>query len=494
MSPADIFAQPQRQSAIAIFLIIFRTYRVIVKQIWPFVIVWFIGGSGGNLSTRLSLLVGGIAVVSMIVSILRYYRFTYSVVGDELIVERGVLQRSRVALPLARIQTINIEQNIVHKVFNVIGVKVDTAGSATQEITISAVEARRGALLQQLLLSKRVSDTSSGEYLLPAEAAFPPVAEEVVHSVDLASLLIIGLTQNHIRSGWIIILFIGWILQNLTEAGIEIDEYLPSVAEVLLLGIYLVVAFAVLSLLISIGRTIIQHYGLTFVRVGDGFRLESGLVTRRSVAARDTKIQVLTWSDNLLRKIPGIYDLSIKQAGPQAINIKKSIRVAGIKRRGIAAIQEMLYGTDVSAGLRIEPVNIRWLYRRLFVWSLLSIVGAVVGYIMQETGVIIAVSVVIVYAYLSSFMAYRKLGFACDGEYFSVRRGVWGEQYTLMPVFKLQAVAYHSSPYQRRHGLVTAVLHTAAGTLRVPFVPRDTFVPLMDHCLYIVETDQREWM
>lgn len=489
------FSQPSRQSPVAILQIIYKTYVVIVRQLWPFLIVLLVGGGQSSFSTKVSIAIGVTAVVSMIVSILRYIRYRYSIVDGELVIEQGILQRSRISLPADRIQTINIEQNLVHRLTKVVRLKIDTAGSAGQEINISAISHERASAMQDVLLARRSASVTiqQDDSIDDVQSELPQ--DKTVHKVGISELLLIGITQNHLRSGWFIILFLFWIMQNLNDAGVDVDDYLPTVTEILVFSLYIGIGFVVLSLLISLVRSVVQYYDLSFVRVGsDGFRLESGLFTRRSVSAQDSKIQVITWSDNLLRKMAGIFDMSIKQAGPRAINVKKSIRVAGINTQGISAVSTMLYGRDVATSVELQGVDYRWLLRRLIIWSFLCIAIATAGYLYGDPKVIVAMAVLLIYIYWSRYRAYRKLAFGMDADHLVIRGGIWGDSCTIIPVYKLQGVALTSSIYQRRHDLTDVVLHTAAGKYRIPYIDQDTASNLADQCLYYVETSTRPWM
>jgi putative membrane protein len=63
---------------------------------------------------------------------LKYYFFTFLKKG-RLIIQQGVLNR-RKAIPLERILTVNICQNLIQQVLQLVAVDVETAGSKTKRI------------------------------------------------------------------------------------------------------------------------------------------------------------------------------------------------------------------------------------------------------------------------------------------------------------------------------------------------------------------------
>lgn len=486
------FSETQRQSAAAILQIIYKTYRIIVRQLWPFLIVFFLGGSNDSFGTKVTIVLVAIALLSMVVSVLGYFRYTFYVEGGELVVNRGVLVRKRLVLPLGKVQSINIEQNLLHRLMGVVGVQVDTAGSTGEEITIDALSTAKAQALKNLLLSSKKEVKRDTQQEDQDEAV---VAEqEVVHEVDIGDLLVVGLTENHLKSGWIIIAFGLWLFSELEGIGVETADYLPSLQSLAVLTTYLIGAFLIASLLISLVRIVIRYYGLSFVREEDGFRLQHGLFTKQSISASDRKIQTIAWRDNLLRKTVGLYQLSIKQVGSQAINSKKPLTIVGIRRSDIDRILIDVFGRVVDRGAEYEGVHVSWRNRRMaFVAVPLLALAGVFIYMQKYYQLAVAIGL-LVYWIAATWRAYRKLGYALIDDYLVLSGGAWGDYRTIIPLHKLQYVAHSTSPYQRRKGLVTIKVKTAAGTHTIPYLPDHLGRDLRDRLLYEVEVCDQDWM
>lgn len=75
-----------------------------------------------------------------------------------------------------------------------------------------------------------------------------------------------------------------------------------------------------------------------------------------------------------------------------------------------------------------------------------------------------------------------------------IRGGVFGDKAEVMPMFKIQSVEMHQSPYQTRNQLASITLYTASGKLRIPYIHQNTCIELMDLLLYKSESDKRKWM
>jgi putative membrane protein len=127
------FSVPNRQSYVAILMILFKTVNVLFRQLLPFVVVVLLGGSKSKTSYLLYTIVA-VAVISMVYSVINFFK-TYFIIQDgELVLFTGIFNKKKMSIPFAKIQTINFEQNIIHQFFSVLRLKVDTAGSEKKRV------------------------------------------------------------------------------------------------------------------------------------------------------------------------------------------------------------------------------------------------------------------------------------------------------------------------------------------------------------------------
>ena len=76
----------------------------------------------------LAVLVVSLWAISAAVTFARYYGFRLAKVGDELRYERGLLQRYDGSIPLAKVQTLTLESNVLMRRFGYATLAVETAG------------------------------------------------------------------------------------------------------------------------------------------------------------------------------------------------------------------------------------------------------------------------------------------------------------------------------------------------------------------------------
>ena len=69
----------------------------------------------------------------MLVSIAQYFTYRYRIDADGVVIRSGVFQRSLRHIPFARIQNVSLHQNLLHRLFGVAEVRLESAGAAKPE-------------------------------------------------------------------------------------------------------------------------------------------------------------------------------------------------------------------------------------------------------------------------------------------------------------------------------------------------------------------------
>ncbi len=487
------FSQPARQSNAAIFIIIYHLYKNWIKRLLP-VLAGVLFGSG---KTWVLLLTFGIFIVFVaILGIIYFYKYTFQIIDNELIIHKGVFKTTKLNIPFERIQSINFKQTILHQMLSVVELEVDTAGSSKIEFDLRAIPIQKANALRQIILE------SNPHIATEEEPTRPAPTEKKLFQLSFGELVKVGLTQNHIKSGLIPFALYFWLRDLLHSGGIELDELASEYAEperiyqlsLFIIGM-LVIIYALASMLISLIMSIIRFFDLSLYRQEDGFSVSYGLLTKRQITIKDEKIQIVKWEDNLLRKLPGIYNMQIKQAAAATVKQKNSsIFLAGIPQGRIRHFLDT-YFKDVDYEMeRYTSISQWWFIRRMVIITLLLLltIGVATYYPFHPMfGIMIGGWL---FLYLSSYLYFRKKRIGINDDVIHIKGGHFGDENELMQIYKIQGVQLSQSPFQRRKDLASIVLFTAAGNLNIPYIPLETARIIRDFVLKVVETDQRNWM
>jgi len=498
---SDLFSQPTKQSPVAIILLIYKYFINIIRQFWPAIIAIFIGQRSSNISNILLISAIAVAIFAFLFAIASYLRFSFRVQGDELLIVKGVFKRSNLNIPFERIQTLNFEQGIIHQVFNVVKLEVDTAGSSKNEFSFNALDKGLAESLRALILERK------SEILPPRFEAFESeeglaINEEPssIFSLDLKDLFVIGLTQNHLRTLVLLFFFALWGMGELADAGLDIDWINKESASAFFKSGALMLSSFVFTLLVIIVlgtavRTILKYYDFKMFRSLEGFKIQSGLLNRKQNAALDHKVQQIKWSNNPLKRIFKIHHLQLRQASSIEVTSKKSIKIPGIKIDKINKVIDYLLKDDNEyVNLDSKSISKLYLFRNIAYRGILPwilIFGSV--YYFYDHVETFLILLAIPYFIASTFVQYRKWKFRINDNIVYTHSGVFENRNNIVQLYKIQNIEIKQSPFQWRRNLANIKMHTAAGSILIPYIPYEDALKLKDFILFQVESSEIKW-
>lgn len=503
------FSQDTRQSKVAIILLIWKYYKLVLRQAWYFLIPLVVSQN----KKSFHLIWIGLVVVSVLVfimAVLSYYRFHFRLENNELIIQKGVFKKSKLNIPFERIQTVNFEQNIILQVLQRFKVEIDTAGSSKKEFSFDALDVDVAKQLRQLILERKNIKSNlvideEGEIFheekIDDNYFEEEPYEENILALNPGQLLKIGLTENHLKAGIWLIAVVGYLLSTVSEAGFNIEEKIseysfwqnlnPSIA----LFFSIIPTLLVFLIGISVVRTFLKYFDLKFNRVDNGFKIFSGLLNRKEYSAPDNKIQKFAYGDSPLRRIFGVFVIWLKQARSTNSDKNKSISIPVVSKDQINKTLSFLYGQEMEKEQYEFPISYHFLVIRLLYFVFLpGIVIITSSYFFPEFYLLYFGIAYIVYFTGSVYVQYKKARYLFNDFFIKRKRGIYGNYYEILPWYKVQVVEVKQSIYQRRKKLATLYLYSAAGEISIPFIPIKQAEKLRDFALYKAESSTKEWM
>ena len=285
-SAADLY-HPQRQSPKAVVLILLKYFRIIVRQLWPILLVILINPTKGK-GIIFTSVAFAIILISLIYSIVAYTRYYFFIQNNELCVRSGVFRKTILNVPFDRIQSVDFKRNVVHQFLNVVSVQIDTAGSKGSELELDAIEMERAEALRETVLAykrlkknKVISDKKGIQQIKERKEA-----PELILYLSPKDLIKVGISENHLRTAAIIFAFFIGLAEDLSQL-LDWDVYEQLEDTTTAMSIFGILAtiiaipfFIFISFTITLIRTVLKYYGLKFLREGNSFKFFSGLFTR----------------------------------------------------------------------------------------------------------------------------------------------------------------------------------------------------------------------
>lgn len=444
-----------------------------LKQfILPLVAAFFFGGDRNELWPLI-----GVGVLALM-AVWRYFTYRYGVSDDALVVRSGLLERSVRVIPFARIHNVGLQQSVLHRVFGVAEVRLESAGGQKPEaemrvlklsdaLALEALVRRRGAAVEQAAASAEPTTLLA---LSPGEVVRLGLVSN--RGLILIGAAVGGMSQFNPRfmpnlmerwGDWAL----GWAINNGTQ-----DPMFLAAA-----GISLVLVVIALMRLFSILLALLQYYGFRLSESGRRLTVERGLLARWRTSASRRRIQAWTLRESMTHRLLKRRSLEIDSAVAEQQNQPRALReLAPVATPEVcAALIEHLLPRASWSQLEWQtlPRNAWW---RLALPNLpFALVLAAVAAWWAGPWALLVLLWLPWIAYITR-RHMRVAGYAMNGELVAVREGWWSRHWRFAEIDKLQALQLTRNPVDRRCGTATLWLDTAgagamAPPLRIRFLP-----------------------
>lgn len=474
-SPA---AQPERRLHPLSWLFVLLAH---LKQfIFPILVLLFFGR--GDRNDLWSMVV--ICVLATL-SIWRYYTYRFRIGHDSLQIRSGMLERSLREIPFARIQNVALHQTLLHRMFGVAEVRLESAGGIKPEAEMRVLKLSDAMALEALVRRRR------GETVAEAHEATP--AGEVLYALSLADIVRLGLISNRgmiVVGGAFAALaqfspdLISDLLEKWGRAMFGVFEGLFSGfghGHVASAALVVIVGFVLALRVFSIGIALLHYAGFRLEEHGRRLTLERGLFTRLRTSTPRRRIQSWSLHEGMLHRWFGRRTLEVSTAvleNGSRHNHPRSLRElapVATPERCDALIRHLAPQMHWPPS-EWKPLH-RLVFWRLFLPQLLlaGLIGAIAWWRLGKLGLVFVALWVPWIAYIAWQNA-RHAGYAADDRLVAVRGGWWTREWRFAEIGKLHAIRWGQTPVDRMLGMARLLLDTAGGNamekpLQLRFLP-----------------------
>src|SRR5687767_1132330 len=131
-----------------------------------------------------------IALVMVLLNWLVWSRFKYGVGERDIVIESGILTRTRRSIPFDRIQDVDIERKLLARIFGLAKIRIETGGGGKDEGVIDSVTVAEADRLRAAVRARQGAARPEAE----AEAAAPDLLEgRILFAMDTPRVLLLGL-------------------------------------------------------------------------------------------------------------------------------------------------------------------------------------------------------------------------------------------------------------------------------------------------------------
>ncbi len=457
-SPADDATAPRRLDPRTLLLLPFRVGWGALFLALPAALSWFRGEGFNSLLLMIGLPL--LLVASIGAGLLSWLTFTYQVLPDQVVVSRGLLNRSRRSIPAERIQDVSITRGPVSRLIGLAEVRIETGGGETDEGVLASVSLAEAHRLREVLRRRSASAEVAGAETATAED------EDVLFRLRTGRLLFSGLFKFSLV--WIAAIF-GLLQYGAQVSGLDWGWWLARLRDVEgevwaradpQLGLGVLGVAVALGLATGVGRTVLRNFGFTLTQDERRFRVRRGLLTRSEVAVARRQIQLgliehgpvsgrLGWRTFKVQTLGGGGEASGMQdllPFARAHETAPVVALAGLPEFQPGALEAVSpkHAMGGLIGFVLIPAAII-LVASLFFWPLLGLLA------LTAPGLAVAL------------LRAGRHRYASTGDSVQVRRGVLGRRDWTVPHGAVQTLTIRQGPLQRRMDVATVRIDTAAG-------------------------------
>jgi putative membrane protein len=407
-----------------------------------------------------------LGAVMLAITWVGWRRFTYTVAEHELVIERGLLNRSRRSIPLARIQDVSIERKPLARLFGLAEVKVETGGGEKDEAVLDSVSLAEAERLRAALRGHHAPTVplESGDIgVAAADAAALPV----IFRMSLPRVLLLGIFSFSLV--WIAALFgVLQFFDQFIDFGIdrardwaevakdEVQARFSIAAALAVAGVALV-----LGVVSGVVRTTLRDYGFTLRAGGGRFRRTRGLLTRSEVVVAMRRIQLAMVQRGPLRGALGWNALSFQTLGGSNDPSGRQTMAPLAREHEVAWIVETA-GLPHFERLPLRPVAAGHVIRCVLMalpWPLLMLGAALAVTPFAWLGSLLLIPIA-----GAALLQRRFHRYALRDTSLQVMRGVIAQRDWIVPFENVQTVTLRAGLIQRWLGVASVLVDTAGAS------------------------------
>ena len=446
-------------------------------------------GQRGDRDDHIGLLASGAAIgVLVAISLMQYLTYRYRLGPDAIHIRSGLLERSWRDIPYARIHNVALHQSVLHRLFGVAEVRLESAGGARPEAQMRVLRMDRALALEQRV---RQASRPAPSPAASAETGIPPqeaATARVLLKLPTAEVIRLGLVSN--RGMVVVAAAFGVLYQAFPERSVTrfitdngeqayrfVNGLHPGLVATAVAALALLLLLLATMRALSVVLALVQYHGFTLSEAERRLTVERGLLTRIRTSTTRRRIQAWTLRETLLHRLLRRRRLQVDIAASQQHDEHgrafRDVAPIATVQACDALVAELLPHAAWPPAQWMPVVHAQgWRLSLHAVWLLPA--AATLAWHLGPWG-----WALLAWYPWSLFAAYRqvvRMGWAVDDERIVVRGGWWNRWWRMAELDKLQALQLSRSPLDRLCGtaslwLDTAGAHGSGPALRLQLLP-----------------------
>lgn len=427
--------------------------KQVKEMIIPFVLLFVVGRNGEGEQYWWYFVAAVSVIFPLISGILTWLRFTFRIEEGELRIESGIFVKKKRYIPFERIQSLDFSEGVLQRMFGLVKVKVETAGSTNlgqAEAELTAITKEEAKAIKDALSLVKNGQTSTN--IMDEEVT---ENEESLYQITSSQLVLLATTSG--GAGVILSAIVAFVFQfdeliPYKKVYYEFQHFIANGIVVISLAVLLVFFVAWVLAFIS---TLLKYANFTVQKVEGDLIISRGLLEKRQMTIPINRIQGIRISENLIRQPLRHATVYVESAGG-SINKESNSTIMLLPIVKKREIPELLHSILPDYDLNPEVASVpkrawqRYMFRGLF-FPILLVLGVVLFFRPWGWLSLLLIPLAAVWAHWK----YKDAGWSVNDLQLTLTyRGII-KNTVMMKRNKIQALSIQNNYFQKRKKLST---------------------------------------
>ncbi|WP_082459608.1 PH domain-containing protein [Bacillus sp. FJAT-25509] len=299
--------EPKRQHPAYILTVFLEQIKNVLI---PLIILLVSGGKG----SMFQYLFAAVLIVFPVASaIIKWYRFTYYITEDEFRIRSGLFVIENTFIQKERIQSFSINAGFIQQFFNVVSVRIETAGGKKAEGILNAIPKEVALSLKNEVLNSRKKKVGLGVAEENSVQAVPLV--DISLTIETRKLFLAGITSFEVGLAFAVLASLFSQIEDLLPHSIYVAIYNQIQTFTYMMFFIVFLASLLLSLIFSTIRYILKFANFTVQRRDDRIIITRGLFEKNEFTVSLKRIQGVVVKEGILRQLFGYSTVYVEAVG-----------------------------------------------------------------------------------------------------------------------------------------------------------------------------------
>ncbi|MET0534015.1 MAG: PH domain-containing protein [Steroidobacter sp.] len=437
----------------------------------PLLALFFFGARDDDTGQFGPYVVPVILVMLLARALWRQWTYRYGFGPNGLLVREGLLFRNVRQIEYGRIENIDTERGLLHRLLRVAEVRVQTSTGGKPEARISVLDLAAVQEMRDRVFGDNKPDANTVDAAAEATLLHLPTGELIRYGlIDNRGMIVVAAGVGVLHEAGMV--NVGWH---------AIERLFPFSRDLFALGLMLQIALLAITVLgalitvriLSVALALVTLHDFRLTRQNGDLRARYGLFTRIALTLRTRRIQAVHQTESLLHRWLDRVTLNVDLAGDSGggeqgedVTTPRARWLAPVcpANAAPALIATALPSIDLSEEPDWQPLAPRArgrIFRKSAALAILILTVPAIWYLREGAILVVLGCIPLAWMHAHLYTKHTRWALAKDAVMF--RSGWLTRRLTIVPRDRVQTMSLDASPFDRRSRMANIFVDTAGG-------------------------------